>query len=159
MAHHRRAGSAATVDPVTADAAPCIFCAIVTGDAPSTQVYEDDDILAFLDIRPITRGHTLVIPKRHASRLADLDPDLGASMFRVGHRLVAAVRSGLSADGANVLINDGKPAFQTVDHTHLHVVPRQRKDVLRFAAGLVLRRNDDPDGAAAAIRSALTEAK
>ncbi|KAA0022434.1 HIT family protein [Antrihabitans cavernicola] len=134
----------------------CIFCSIVAGDAPSTRVYEDDDILAFLDVRPILRGHTLVIPKTHAAQLDELDPELGARMFRVGHRLANAVRhSELAADGANLLVNDGKSAFQTVAHTHLHVLPRHNSDKLRFARGLILRPNKDPEGAAAAIRSAL----
>jgi histidine triad (HIT) family protein len=136
--------------------ADCIFCTIVKGDAPSTKVYEDDDVLAFLDIRPVTRGHVLVIPKTHATELKDLDPDLGTKVFRVGHSLAMAVRqSDLKADGANLVINDGKSAFQTVGHVHLHVIPRQSGDKLRFVGGLVLRRSNDPKGTAAAIRAGL----
>lgn len=134
----------------------CIFCSIVAGDAPSHRVYEDDDILAFLDVRPIMRGHTLVIPKQHAPILGDLSADLAARVFGVGQRLATAVRrSDLAADGANLVVNDGKSAFQTVAHTHLHVLPRQSGDKLRFAKGLIVRRNIDPEGTAAAIRSAL----
>ena len=134
----------------------CIFCEIVAGTAPATPVYEDDDVLAFLDIRPITRGHTLVIPKSHATELNDLDPELGAKVFRVGHTLAMGIRrSGLSADGANLLINDGKSAFQTVPHVHLHVIPRHNGDVLRFAKGFVLRRAKDPEATAAAIKTGL----
>ncbi|NNH70304.1 HIT family protein [Nocardia uniformis] len=134
----------------------CIFCRVVAGTAPSTKVYEDDVLLAFLDIRPITRGHTLVIPKTHATDLNDLEPALGARLFAFGHRLAKAVRRGdLAADGANLVINDGKAAFQTVDHVHLHVVPRRSGDKLAFARGLVMRRPYDRESAAAAIRSGL----
>ncbi|TSD93939.1 HIT family protein [Skermania sp. ID1734] len=134
----------------------CVFCEIVAGNAPADRVYEDDEILAFLDIRPITRGHTLVIPKHHAPELDDLDAELGTRLFRVGHRLALAVRrSDLRADGANLAINDGKAAFQTVAHTHLHVVPRRHGDKLRFAGGLILRRSTEPEATAAAIRAGL----
>jgi histidine triad (HIT) family protein len=134
----------------------CIFCMIVRGKAPATMLYEDDDIMAFLDIRPITRGHALVIPKVHAAELEDLDPDLGARVFRVGHQLAMSLRrSDLGSDGANLVMNDGKSAFQTVAHVHLHVVPRQSGDKLRFASGLVLRRSKDPEATAAAIRAGM----
>ncbi|WP_405489662.1 HIT family protein [Nocardia sp. NBC_00511] len=134
----------------------CIFCAIVAGEAPATKIFEDDTLVAFLDIRPITRGHTLVIPKSHASDLDHLDPELGGVLFGFGHRLAKAMRrGGLAADGANLLINDGKAAFQTVHHVHLHVIPRHSGDILRFARGFVLRRPHDRDSTAAAIRSGL----
>ncbi|MEU6563240.1 HIT family protein [Nocardia nova] len=134
----------------------CIFCRIVAGDAPATQVYEDDRVFAFLDVRPITRGHTLVIPKIHAADLDDLDAELGAELFRVGHRLAKALRrSDIGADGANLLLNDGKAAFQTVHHVHLHVVPRRGGDLFTFARGFLLRRPHEPETTAAAIRTGL----
>lgn len=134
----------------------CIFCQIVRGEAPATRVYEDNDFLAFLDIRPITRGHTLVVPKQHSTELEDLDRDAGAQLFRLGHHLALAMRrSDLAADGANLALNDGTAAFQTVGHVHLHVVPRQHGDKLRFATGLVLRRSKDAEPTAAAIRAGL----
>lgn len=134
----------------------CIFCRIVSGQDPATRVYEDEHVLAFLDIRPVTRGHTLVIPKLHADDLTDLSPDSAARVFQVGHSLARAVRvANLRADGANLVINDGRAAFQTVGHTHLHVVPRHKGDVLRFAKGFVLRRSSDPEGTAAVIREGL----
>ncbi|WP_067646335.1 HIT family protein [Nocardia harenae] len=134
----------------------CVFCAIVAGTAPATVVHEDADVLAFLDIRPITRGHTLVIPKRHATELDELDPELGATVFRAGHRLArAARRGGLAADGANLVLNDGRAAFQTVGHVHLHVIPRHAGDRARFAAGFLLRRPHDTASTAAALRAGL----
>lgn len=136
--------------------ASCIFCDIVAGRSPSTKIYEDDDVLAFLDIRPISQGHTLVVPKAHATELEDLDPDLGTKVFRVGHGLALSIRrSDLEADGANLVINDGRSAFQTVPHVHLHVIPRKSGDVLRFAAGFVLRRSKEPEKTAEAIKAGM----
>ncbi|WP_043648402.1 HIT family protein [Nocardia thailandica] len=135
----------------------CVFCRIVAGEAPATKVYEDDAVCAFLDIRPITRGHTLIVPRIHAGELDDLDPELGARIFRTGHRLARAVRyGGLDGDGANLILNDGVAAFQTVGHVHLHVVPRRHGDKLSFAKGFLLRRPHDPASTAAAIRAGLT---
>ncbi len=134
----------------------CVFCRIVAGEAPAAKVYEDDALCAFLDIRPIARGHTLVIPKRHAAELEDLDAELGAQIFRAGHRLALAIRrSRLAADGANLVLNDGRAAFQTVPHVHLHVIPRRHGDTLRFAKGFLLRRPHDPVATAAAIRDGI----
>ncbi|MBF6334058.1 HIT family protein [Nocardia transvalensis] len=134
----------------------CLFCRIVAGTAPSTKVYEDDELYAFLDIRPITRGHTLVVPKVHATDLDDLDAALGARIFTLGHRIAKALRrSDLGADGANLVLNDGKAAFQTVHHVHLHVVPRQHGDRFLFAKGILLRRPHETEATAAAIRAGL----
>lgn len=134
----------------------CVFCRIVAGTAPAHRIYEDDTVCAFLDIRPITRGHTLVIPKGHATDLSELDAETGAELFRIGHRIARAVQGpAFGADGANLLINDGKAAFQTVGHVHLHVLPRKHGDIVRFASGLVLRRSREPDRVAAEIRTGL----
>ncbi|MFG1793905.1 HIT family protein [Nocardia sp. NPDC049149] len=134
----------------------CVFCRIVAGEAPATKVYEDDTLCAFLDIRPIARGHMLVIPKVHAAELEDLDADTGSYIFRAGHRLALAIRrSTLAADGANLVLNDGKAAFQTVPHIHLHVIPRKHGDKMRFAAGFMLRRPYDPQSTASAIQDGI----
>ncbi|MET8651233.1 HIT family protein [Nocardia aurea] len=134
----------------------CVFCRIVAGEAPSTKVYEDDTLCAFLDIRPIATGHTLIIPKKHAAELDDLDADLGAEIFRAGHRLALAMRRGaLAADGANLILNDGRAAFQTVPHIHLHVIPRRKGDLFGVTKGFLLRRSHDPAGTAASIRAGL----
>lgn len=136
----------------------CVFCAIVAGDAPAVRVHEDDDYLAVLDIRPIVRGHTLVLPKRHHVDLTDTPPETVAGMAKLGQRISrAARRSGLHADGNNVVINDGKAAFQSVFHIHLHVAPRQTGDKLSFAKGLVVRRDPDREATAQILRDALAE--
>lgn len=135
----------------------CVFCAIAVGEAPSTTVLDTEDVVAFLDIRPIARGHVLVIPKQHSTDLDSLEPSLGGAVFAAGQRISRAVRrSDLRSDGANLVLNDGKAAFQTVFHTHLHVVPRWNGDKLRFARGFVTRRLRAPEATAAAIREGLT---
>lgn len=134
----------------------CVFCTIVTGDGPARVIYSDPHVLGFLDIRPITRGHTLIVPRTHSVGLADLDPDTGARMLWAGQRVAAAMkRCELSADGVNLALNDGRAACQTVFHTHLHVVPRTAGDRLRFVRGLIVRRDPDPDSTAGVLRAAL----
>jgi len=113
----------------------CIFCAIVAGSAPASIVYDDVELLAFMDIRPVTPGHLLIIPKRHAPYLADLDEASGAQMFTLAMRLAGALRaSGLRCEGINLFLADGEAAFQEVFHTHLHVFPRFVGDTFRIAA-------------------------
>jgi histidine triad (HIT) family protein len=136
----------------------CVFCAIVAGDAPAVRIYEDDDYLAILDVRPIVRGHTLVIPKRHTVDLTDTSPDTVAGMVRIGQRIGQAARtSELMADGNNVVINDGKAAFQSVFHIHLHVAPRKSGDKLSFAKGLVVRHDPDREATGRVLRDALAK--
>jgi diadenosine tetraphosphate (Ap4A) HIT family hydrolase len=136
----------------------CVFCAIVNGDAPAVRVYEDDDYLAILDVRPIVRGHTLVIPKKHTVDLTDTPPSTLADMTRIAQRIGQAARaSELKADGNNIAINDGKAAFQSVFHVHLHVAPRRSGDKLSFAKGLVVRRDPDREATGRILREALAK--
>ncbi len=159
---HTSAGGcrAAVVHRNVGSVSGCIFCGIASGTAPATKIHDDEVLCAFLDIRPITRGHTLVIPKRHATNLDDLDSELGSELFGLGHRLAKALRrSDLGADGANLILNDGESAFQTVHHVHLHVVPRHSGDIRTFATGMLFRgrvgKQPDPAHTAAAIRAGL----
>ena len=134
----------------------CVFCAIVAGTAPGIRVYEDDDIVGILDIRPFTRGHTLVIPKQHSVDLTDTPPQTLAGMTAVGQRIARAARaSGLGATGTNFAINDGKSAFQSVFHIHLHVVPRRDGDKFAFVKGMLLRRDPDREASGRILREAL----
>ncbi|MEE3850789.1 HIT family protein [Gordonia sp. LSe1-13] len=136
----------------------CVFCAIVEGSSPARTVYRDDAVIGILDIRPVTRGHTLVLPRDHSSGLADLAPEVGGRLFAAGQRIAAAMKSGdIAADGVNLVLNDGRAAFQSVFHTHLHVVPRHDGDKLSFAKGLVVRRDPDPDHTAEILRAALAQ--
>jgi histidine triad (HIT) family protein len=136
----------------------CVFCAIVAGEAPADRIHEDDDYLAILDIRPIVRGHTLVIPKKHSIDLTDTPGQTVAGMVTLGQRIAQAARaSELHADGNNVVINDGKAAFQSVFHIHLHVAPRHSGDKLSFAKGLVVRRDPDREATGRILRDALAQ--
>ena len=110
----------------------CILCQIVRGEAPASIVYEDDTVIAFLDNVPISPGHVLVIPRRHAASLAELDPDDGRQVFHVAQKVTAVLRrSGLRCDAANLLLNDGVEAGQRVFHIHMHVIPRYAGQSLR----------------------------
>jgi histidine triad (HIT) family protein len=138
------------------DRMSCVFCQIVAGAAPAIRIYEDDDYLAILDIRPFTRGHTLVFPKQHTVDLTDTPPETLAGLVVIGQRIGLAARaSELDADGNNIAINDGRAAFQSVFHVHLHVLPRRTGDKLAFAKGMVLRRDPDREATGRILRDAL----
>ena len=107
----------------------CSFCSIVAGDSDAHIVFEDADFLAFLDIRPLFPGHTLLIPKAHFATLSDLPPPLVGPLFEVARRLSAAIPEAMDAVGSFVAINN--IVSQSVPHLHVHVVPRRPKDGLR----------------------------
>ena len=106
----------------------CIFCSIVSGDIPSHTVFEDDDVLAFLDANPLAPGHTLVIPKSHHERMDDLPPDLASVVLDALYRLVPQVESSVDADGTTIAFNNGPAAGQEVPHIHGHIIPRFEND-------------------------------
>jgi histidine triad (HIT) family protein len=110
----------------------CIFCAIAAGEIPSFKVYEDDFALAYLDINPFSRGHTLVIPKVHAAGLLDADDAMLAELVLRVKKVAAQVKERLGCDGFNILQNNGEAAGQTVRHIHFHIVPRWNGDPLAF---------------------------
>ena len=108
----------------------CLFCKMVAGQIPVTKIYEDEDVLAFLDIGPISDGHTLVIPKQHFEKLHDCPPEL---LGRVGSQLgkiAGAVAAAMNSDGYNVLCNNGRAAGQLVEHLHFHIIARRNGDAL-----------------------------
>jgi histidine triad (HIT) family protein len=102
----------------------CIFCKIVAGEIPSSKVYEDADTIAFLDISPITKGHTLVIPKEHHDPLMATPADVLAKLIEVVKQVAVAQSGALDADGINVTQANGSLAGQVVPHIHFHVIPR-----------------------------------
>jgi len=135
----------------------CVFCEIVAGRAPASVVYDDELVRVFCDIRPLTRGHTLVIPKRHATGLSDVDGADAARMFAVGRRIAAAARAALDCPGVNLHLADGAAAWQSVFHVHLHVIPRWgHKDLLRLARGRRRPGRAELDGVAQTIAAKLT---
>ena len=135
----------------------CIFCAITAGQAQASVVYEDETVLVFMDLRG-NPGHLLVVPRKHAVGLEDLDVSTGALVWSVGHNMARALRrSSIRCEGINVLLCDGKAAFQTVFHFHLHIIPRYQGDGWTLTAehGAV-RERSFLDRDAQAIRDALT---
>lgn len=120
----------------------CIFCAILAGDAPARIVHETERTVAFLDIAPATRGHTLVVPRTHARDVHDIAPDDLAAVATAAKDVAAAAVDRLGAAGVNLLQASGAAAFQTVFHLHVHVIPRYPDD------GLVLPWTPTPGDAA-----------
>ena len=135
----------------------CVFCAIVKGQAEASVVYEDTIAVAFMDLNPVTPGHVLVVPRRHAVGLEDLDAATSAHVWSVGHRMARALRrSGLRCDGINVFLADGEVAFQEAFHFHLHVFPRYAGDGFSIDAAWEGRERSLLDADAEAVRTALT---
>jgi histidine triad (HIT) family protein len=106
----------------------CIFCKMAAGQIPVTKIYEDDDVLAFLDIGPLSDGHTLVIPKQHYERLHECPPEILAQVGSRLTKIAGAVSKGMDCDGYNVLCNNARAAGQLVDHLHFHIIPRNEDD-------------------------------
>ena len=134
----------------TAAMTACVFCEVVADERPAEVVLSDDLVLAFLDHRPVFKGHVLVAPRRHVVTLADLAPaDIGPFFLRV-QRLAVAVQAAMAADGSFVAMNN--VVSQSVPHLHVHVVPRRRKDGLRGFFWPRQRYDDEPEAAATAAR-------
>jgi histidine triad (HIT) family protein len=110
----------------------CIFCAIVAGDAPATIIQEDEHTIAFMDIHPWTRGHALVIPRKHAENVIEISDDELGYVMRAAKRVAGRVHDKLDADGINLLNSTGRAAWQTVFHFHVHVIPRYEDDPLQL---------------------------
>jgi histidine triad (HIT) family protein len=134
----------------------CLFCAIVAGSEPAHVVAETAETLAFLDVRPLFPGHTLLVPRAHVETLADLPADLLAPYFAQAQRLSAAMEVAFGAAGSFVAINNR--VSQSVPHLHVHVVPRNRKDGLRgfFWPRARYASADEAAAAAARLRDALS---
>jgi histidine triad (HIT) family protein len=139
-------------------ATACTFCKIITGQLPSSQVYADDLVVVFLDIRPVNTGHLLVVPRAHSVNLAELPEQTGAAMFVTGQRMAHALRaSGLPCDGVNFFLADGAVAGQEVWHVHLHVLPRFAADGFGLKARFLSPDRTALDATAAQISGAMAE--
>lgn len=106
----------------------CIFCKIANGEIPSNTIYEDEQFRVVLDVGPATKGHSLILPKNHADNLFDLSSEDGAALVRVAQTVGGMLVNKLSADGMNIVQNNGSVAGQTVMHFHLHLIPRYEND-------------------------------
>lgn len=131
----------------------CIFCDIVAKKIPSDIVFEDDVVLAFLDIHPTNPGHTLVVPKQHVATMAEASSELASALAARLPRLTRAVQAASKADGYNVNNNNGTAAGQVVSHLHLHIIPRFSNDGYQ-AWG----HRSYADGEAAQVAAAIREA-
>mgnify|MGYP001560474209 CR=1 FL=1 len=105
--------------------ADCLFCKIIAGVIPSHKIYEDDAVVAFLDIHPVSTGHTLVVPKAHSTSLLDISSDDAQAVMIAIKKISAGLLAGVDADGLNLGSNCGESAGQDVFHTHIHLMPRQ----------------------------------
>ena len=106
----------------------CVFCKMVAGEIPAVRVFENEAVLAFLDIGPVSDGHTLVIPKAHFPRIHECDAETLAQVGSCLGKVGGAVAAAMKADGYNVLCNNGKAAGQVVEHVHFHIIPRRAGD-------------------------------
>lgn len=106
----------------------CVFCQIIRGESPATFVYQDDTIVAFMDIQPITQGHILVVPREHAVGMKDMSDQTAMRSFHVARHLAEIAARTLGAGGVNLFVADGEVAFQDVPHFHFHVIPRYKGD-------------------------------
>ena len=106
----------------------CIFCKIANGEIPSATIYEDDDFRAILDIAPAHKGHTILLPKVHASDLFSLDDITASKALPIVKKIATSLKRTLGCDGVNILQNNGIAAGQTVFHLHIHIIPRFDED-------------------------------
>lgn len=110
----------------------CIFCKVVRGELPSFNVYEDEKTLAFLDIRPVNHGHTLVVPKAHSKNVFDVSEQDWLAVQKTVRLLARAIEKALGADGINIQMNNREHAGQVIEHTHVHIIPRIKGDGLKL---------------------------
>lgn len=136
-----------------ASADSCLFCKIVKGEIPSKKVYDDKDVVAFLDINPTNPGHTLVVPKKHADDLTKSSDDDIAKAMHVVRKITASLKEKMNAIGVNVLQNNGKAAGQIVAHTHFHIIPRYANDMVVIS----YPRQQIPEAAMEEIRKKLED--
>ena len=111
----------------------CIFCKIVAGEIPCYKIAETDNVLAFLDVMPITSGHLLIIPKKHVELIYDAEPEIMAEVMSVATKISTIAKKNLNCDGMNFLLNTEKYAGQIVPHIHLHLIPRFLDDNINLS--------------------------
>lgn len=110
----------------------CIFCKIIQGDIPCYKVYEDESIIAFLDISQLTKGHTLVLPKKHVKNIYEMDEETAQKVFSKIPSLAKAIKQAFNPIGLNIVNNNQRP-HQSVDHFHIHLIPRYEDDAFQMS--------------------------
>lgn len=109
----------------------CIFCKIIKNEIPSSRVFEDEKLIAFLDINPVNKGHVLVVPKEHMETLLDISDNILKELMVTAKKIAKSMRKALKADGINIGMNNFPPAGQAVMHAHIHIIPRFENDGLQ----------------------------
>jgi histidine triad (HIT) family protein len=120
----------------------CIFCKIVKGEVPSQKIYEDNDLVAFLDANPLSKGHMLVVPKKHYKNLLEIPDELLSRIHLATKKLTKAISDAFNVEEFNILQNNGRSAGQTVFHYHVHIIPRYEEFKLCFGPGEVKTESD-----------------
>lgn len=115
----------------------CIFCKIIAGEIPSYTLYEDEKFKIILDVGPATKGHALILPKEHYANLYELPEETAAEVIKLAKRMTIRMTDKLKCDGFNIVQNNGEAAGQTVNHFHMHLIPRYKNDgeILKYIAG------------------------
>ncbi|OVE75005.1 HIT family protein [archaeon D22] len=113
----------------------CLFCKLKNGEIPSKKVHEDENVVAFLDISPVAKGHTLVIPKNHSADITDMNEDEITNVFRVAKKIGQKMIETLGAEGFNINMNNKPASGQVIFHSHVHVIPRFSDDGLKLWPG------------------------
>ena len=135
------------------DEKSCIFCKIVKGELPCSKIYEDKDTFAFLDIYPINKGHTLIIPKQHFMNIFDVPEPVLKTLVAATKKIAEAVAKGMNCDGVNVGMNNNSAAGQVVYHIHFHVIPRFKDDGLKLWPQSKYASDEEKQAAAERIRA------
>ncbi|MBN1521425.1 MAG: HIT family protein [Candidatus Aureabacteria bacterium] len=121
----------------------CVFCKIIKGEIPSSKVFEDENVYAFLDINPASKGHLLIVPKKHSESLDELGEQEFSSLFAAIRKIARALLESLDNTGFNLLMNSGKDAGQIIPHVHFHIIPRKKKDGLSISSWPFLKFSGD----------------
>ncbi len=109
----------------------CVFCKIASGKIPTNKIYEDDDFIAFADIKPVGEGHTLIVPKKHFDSLMSLEEEISKKYISAIKKIAKLLIKKYNADGFNLVLNNGRVAGQLVGHVHFHLLPRKKGDKKR----------------------------
>lgn len=133
----------------------CLFCQIIAGEIPAPKIYEDGDVFVFLDNKPVNAGHTLVLPKKHASGFHDADPEVLKKLVITMQKIARAMTEALGIEGFNIEQNNGRVAGQVIDHLHFHLIPRSATDGLRHWPGKEYATKEEADTVAEKIRKAI----
>ena len=115
----------------------CIFCKIAAGEIPSRKIYEDNDLIAIMDLSPTSKGHSLIIPKEHYTNIYDIDEEIAGKVMKTAKKLATKMTVALNCDGFNLLQNNGETAGQTMFHFHMHLIPRYKdadNNMLKFTS-------------------------